>query len=133
MKGEDFATVASEASESSSKANGGLIGPFDRSDISPELQQLIDKMKVGDFTAPLRTPAGYQLLKLEALKAQAVQPFEKVRDLIADKVAGERTRTEMHKFLTRLRSQAIIEWKNEELKKSYEKQLASDESGPSSQ
>src|SRR4051794_39728356 len=64
VKGEDFATVASEASESSSKANGGLIGPFDRTDLSPQLQQMIDKMKVGEFTAALRTPAGYQLLKL---------------------------------------------------------------------
>jgi peptidyl-prolyl cis-trans isomerase SurA len=129
VKGEDFAAVAAEASDSSSKANSGLIGPFDRSDLSPQLQELIDKLKVGEFTAPIRTPKGYQLFKLEALKPQAQQPFDKVRDLIADKVAAERTRTEMRKFLTRLRSQAIIEWKNEELKKSYEKQLAADEAG----
>jgi hypothetical protein len=54
-----------------------------------------------------------------------------VRDLIADKVAGERTRTEMRKFLTRLRAQAIIEWKNDELKKAYEKQLAADDTATS--
>jgi len=133
VKGEDFATVAAEASDSSSKANGGLIGPFDRDDLSPQLQQLIDKLKVGQFTEPIRTPRGYQVFKLEVLKVQALQPFDKVRDLIADKVAAARTRTEMRKFLTRLRSQAIIEWKNEELKKSYEKQLAADEAGTSGQ
>jgi peptidyl-prolyl cis-trans isomerase SurA len=129
LKGEDFAAVASEASESPSKSNGGLIGPFERTDLSPELQKLIDPLKIGGFTAPVRTPQGYVIFKLEALKPQALQPFEKVRDLIADKVAAERTRTEMRKFLTRLRSQAIIEWKNEELKKVYEKQLAADEAG----
>jgi hypothetical protein len=32
----------------------------------------------------------------------------------------------MRKFLGRLRSQAIIEWKNDELKKAYEKQVASE-------
>jgi len=128
-KGEDFAAVAAEGSEASSKANGGLIGPFLRDDLSPQLQQLIDKLKVGEFTDAIRTPRGYQVFKLEALKPQALQPFEKVRDVIADKVAAERTRTEMRKFLTRLRSQAIIEWKNEELKKSYEKQLAADDAG----
>lgn len=133
LKGEDFAAVATEASDSSSKANGGLIGPFDRSDLSPQLQQIIDKLKVGEVTDAIRTPKGYQLFKLEALKPQTLQPFEKVRDLIADKVAAERTRTEMRKFLTRLRAQAIIEWKNEELKKAYEKQLAADEAGSSSQ
>jgi peptidyl-prolyl cis-trans isomerase SurA len=129
VKGEDFAAVATAASDSPSKANGGLIGPFERTDLSPQLQQLIDQLKVGEFTAPVRTPQGYVLFKLEALKTQTLQPFEKVRDLIADKVAAERTRTEMRKFLTRLRSQAIIEWKNDELKKSYERQLAADETG----
>ncbi|NUR54442.1 MAG: hypothetical protein HOQ29_08345 [Acidobacteria bacterium] len=130
LKGEDFAAVASEASDSSSKANGGLIGPFARTDVSPQLQQIIDTMKAGDVTTPLRTPRGYQIFKLEAITTQTQQPFDKVRDLIADKVAAERTRTEMRKFLTRLRAQAIIEWKNEELKKAYEKQVAADGAAP---
>jgi peptidyl-prolyl cis-trans isomerase SurA len=124
---EDFAKVAAEVSDSPSKANGGLIGPFAREDMSPQLQEMLDKMKPGDITPALRTTRGYQIFKLESVKPRALQPFDKVRDLIADKVAGERTRTEMRKFLTRLRGQAIIEWKNDELKKAYEKQLAVDE------
>src|SRR5687767_2449501 len=124
LKGEDFAKLAAEASESPSKANGGLIGPFARSDMSPQLQQLIDTMKQGDITQPLRTAKGYQIFKLETLAAATLQPFDAVRDLIADKVAGARTQTEMRKFLARLRAQAIIEWKNDELKKVYEKQIA---------
>jgi peptidyl-prolyl cis-trans isomerase SurA len=131
-KGEDFAKVAGEVSDSSSKSNGGLIGPFARDDISPQLQELLDKMKPGDVTQPLRTPRGYQLLKLESVKPETLQPFDRVRDLIADKVASARTQTEMRKFLTRLRSQALIEWKNEELKKAYEKQLAADEAAAAS-
>jgi peptidylprolyl isomerase len=97
--------------------------------MSPQLLALVEKMKPGDVTAPIRTPKGYQMFKLEALKAQALQPFESVRDLIADKVAGARTQVEMRKFLGRLRAQAIIEWKNDELKKSYEKQMAAEPAG----
>ena len=48
-----------------------------------------------------------------------------MRDLVADKVYAERQRTEMQKFVTRLRSQALIVWKNDELKKAYEQQIAS--------
>jgi peptidyl-prolyl cis-trans isomerase SurA len=129
LKGEDFAKVAAEVSDSSSKTNGGLIGPFAHDDMSPELQQLVDKMKPGDITQPLRTAKGYQLFKLEAVKTAELQPFDKVRDLIADKVAGERTRVEMRRFLSRLRSQAIIEWKNDELKKAYEKEIAAEAAG----
>jgi parvulin-like peptidyl-prolyl isomerase len=129
LKGEDFATVAKEVSASASKANGGLIGPFSHDDMSPQLQAMIDKMKPGDITPPIRTPRGYQLFKLESLTAAALQPFDSVRDLIADKVAAARTQTEMRKFLARLRTQAIIEFKNDELKKAYEKQIAAEPIG----
>jgi peptidyl-prolyl cis-trans isomerase SurA len=129
LKGEDFAKVAAEASDSPSKANGGLIGPFARADLSPQLQQLIDTMKPGDVTPALRTGKGYQIFKLETAKAAALQPFDSVRDLISDKVAASRTQTEMRKFLSRLRAQAIIEWKNDELRKAYEKQIATEGAG----
>ena len=129
LKGEDFAKVAAEASDSPSKANGGLIGPFSRADLSPQLQKVVDMMKQGEITAPLRAAKGYQIFKLETLKGAALQPFDSVRDLISDKVSGARTQTEMRKFLARLRSQAIIEWKNDELRKAYEKQLALEPAG----
>ena len=124
LKGEDFAKLAGEVSDSPSKANGGLIGPFNRADMSPQLQEVVDKMKQGDITNPIRAGKGYQIFKLETMKAAALQPFEKVSDLIGEKVAAARTQTEMRKFLARLRAQAIIEWKNEELKKAYERALA---------
>ena len=127
LKGDDFAKVAAEMSDSPSKANGGIIGPFAHSDMSPQLQQMVDKMKPGEITQAIRTPRGYQIFKLESVKVQALQPFESVRDLISEKVAGARTQIEMRKFLSRLRTQAIIEWKNEELKKAYEKQIAAAE------
>jgi parvulin-like peptidyl-prolyl isomerase len=120
LKGEDFAKVATEVSDSPSKTTGGVIGPFVRNDLSPQLQQLVDKMKPGDLTPVVRTPRGYQIFKLEALKPKQLQSFDQVRDLISDKVAAERTRVEMRKFLNRLRDQAIIEWKNAELKQAYE-------------
>ena len=38
MAERDFGKVAGEVSGSASKANGGLIGPFSRDDMSPETQ-----------------------------------------------------------------------------------------------
>jgi peptidyl-prolyl cis-trans isomerase SurA len=122
--GEDFAKVASEISAASSKANGGLIGPINLAEVSPSLQELIGKMKIGDVTEPLRVPRGFQILKLESLKPAAPQPFESVRDLVADKVHDARQQVEVRKFLARVRGQAIIEWKNDELKRLYEQQVA---------
>jgi peptidyl-prolyl cis-trans isomerase SurA len=129
--GEDFGKVAAEVSAAASKANGGLIGPISLSELSPALQQLLQKMKPGDLTETLRVQRGFQILKLETIKAAAIQPFESVRDLVADKVHDMRQQVEVKKFLTRMRGQAIIEWKSDELKQMYEKQLAALAAQPS--
>jgi peptidyl-prolyl cis-trans isomerase SurA len=125
--GEDFAKVAAEVSAASSKANGGLIGPINVAEVSTALQQTIAKMKPGDVTEPTRVARGFQILKLEVMKPAGIQPFESVRDLVADKVHEARQQAEVRKFLTRIRGQAIIEWKDEQLKKMYEKQLVAAE------
>jgi parvulin-like peptidyl-prolyl isomerase len=122
--GEDFAKVAAEVSAAPSKSNGGLIGPFPLTQISENLQKMLEGMKPGDITQPIRVQRGYQVLKLETLKASAVQPFDSVRDLVAERVHADRQRQEVRKFLTRVRSQAIIEWKNAELQKAYEQHVA---------
>jgi peptidyl-prolyl cis-trans isomerase SurA len=124
LAGEDFGKVAAEVSASPSKANGGLIGPINLSEVSPNLQQMIEKMKPGEVTPPIRAARGFQILKLETLKPAAIQPFESVRDLVADRVHDARQQAEVRKFLSRVRGQAIIEWKNDELKKMYDNQVA---------
>jgi parvulin-like peptidyl-prolyl isomerase len=122
--GEDFGKVAAEVSDSASKANGGLIGPLPLADVSDALRKALEAMKPGDVTQPTRNARGFQILKLEAMTAADPQPFEAVRDLVADKVYEARAQSEMRKFLARIRSQAIIEWKNQDLKKLYEQRIA---------
>jgi peptidyl-prolyl cis-trans isomerase SurA len=129
LAGEDFSKVAAEASASPSKANGGLIGPINLAELSVSLQDMIGKMKPGDISTPVRTNRGVQVLKLETIKPSAVQPFESVRDLVADKVHDARQLTEVRKFMSKVRGQALIEWKNDELKKLYEKQVAIESGG----
>jgi peptidyl-prolyl cis-trans isomerase SurA len=126
LAGEDFAKVAAEASAAPSKANGGLVGPINLAEVSVSLQELIGKMKPGEITKPIRTNRGVQILKLETIKPASIQPFEAVRDLVADKVHDARQQTEVRKFLARMRGQALIEWKNEELKKLYDRQVATE-------
>jgi len=132
IAGEDFGKLAAEVSDSASKANGGLIGPFAMNDVSESLRKMLDPLKPGDVTQPIRVAKGFQILKLETKTDSRVQPFESVRDLVADRVYASRQRSEMKKFLARARSRALIEWKNQDLKKLYEQQLAAEATGPAS-
>jgi parvulin-like peptidyl-prolyl isomerase len=124
LAGEPFARLAGESSVASSKANGGLIGPIRSEDLAPSLRDTFDKMQVGDITSVLRTQRGYQILKLEARSESKIKSFEESRTEIANKIGELKIRTEREKYLDRLRDQATITWRNDELKKAYDTALA---------
>ena len=124
--GEAFEKIAGELSDAPSKANGGLIGPLTMTELAPGLQKLLSSMKPGDISEPLRTPKGYQLLKLETMAPEEVLPPEQVREQIAEKLYAAKRDVELRKYLARMRKEAIIEWKNDELRKAYEAGLAAD-------
>jgi len=118
--GELFAKLAADYSDSPSKANGGLIGPINRSELSPELLKEITPLKVGQTTRVLRTTRGYQIIKLESATETKIKTMDEARAEIADKVAQQKARGQMRQYLEHLRSQAIIDWKNDEVKNAFE-------------
>jgi peptidyl-prolyl cis-trans isomerase SurA len=128
IAGEPFARLAADYSDSGSKANGGLVGPLQRTDLSEELQKAIAGLKTGGVTPVLRTARGYQIIKIEALQETTTRSFEDARADIADKIAGTKRDGEFKKYITRLRAEAIIDWKNDEVKKAYEVGLKQQES-----
>jgi parvulin-like peptidyl-prolyl isomerase len=124
VAGEDMAALAASSSDAPSKANGGLIGPVNPEEMSPQRLDVVKNLKVGEVTQPIRNQRGWQLIKLESRSQSVVPTLEQVRNQVADKVFREKGRPEMTKYLQKLREQAIIEWKNEEIHKVYEAQLA---------
>ena len=122
--GEDVAALAASSSDAPSKANGGLVGPVNPDEMSPQLLAVVKSLKVGETSQPIRTQRGYQIIKLESRSEQVVPPLEQVRNQVADRVFREKGRPEMVKYLKKLRDQAIIEWKNDEIRKAYEAYMA---------
>lgn len=120
IKGEDFAKLVAEFSESGTKASGGVIGPLNLADLSETITKLIENMKEGDISEPQRTRTGYQLIKLEARSTSDLEPFEKSRERIQQKILESRLDVERAKLIDRLYSQAVIEWKDENYRKMYE-------------
>ena len=72
------------------------------------------------MTPVLRTGRGYQIIKIENLSDSTTKPFEEARGEIADKIANGKRQGEYRKFIAKLRTEAIIDWKNDEIKKAYE-------------
>ena len=124
MAGEPFSKLATDVSDAPSKANAGLIGPIRLADLSPDLRTVVEPMKADEITQVLRTTRGYQLFKLETRSDSQTIPFEQARDQISDRVVTGKRKEEIDKYLAKLRSQAIIEWKNPDLKRAYDEGLA---------
>ena len=120
LAGEPFPRLAADMSDSPSKANGGLLGDIPWEDVSPELQKDLIAMKAGDVTKVMRTPRGFQILKMEARTDGSLKSLADAREAVSEKVFEGKRKVEFQKYLVKLRQQAIIEWKNEEVKKAWE-------------
>jgi peptidyl-prolyl cis-trans isomerase SurA len=128
---ESFEIVAAAVSESPSKANAGLIGPLSVNDISPDLRKLIEGMKTGDVSELIRTPRGYQILKLETISPAQTMTLEQAREQISERVFTDKRKAEFQKYVEKLRTQAIIEWKNQDLRKAFEEGTKKQAAAPS--
>ena len=68
--GEDFGRLARDNSDDQeTKVNGGLLGTVRIEELGPEQRAVIDSMKIGDISRPVkiaysRTLTGYQIVKL---------------------------------------------------------------------
>ena len=127
LAGEPFARLAADYSDSGSKANGGLVGPLQKTDLSEDLQKAIAGLKTGEVTPVLRTTRGYQIIKIESLQETSLKSYEDAKNDISDKIANGKRQGEYKKFIEKLRAEAIIDWKNDEIKKAYEVGLKQEE------
>ena len=124
LSDEPFALLAGQISDAPSKANGGLIGPLSVTVLSPELLKVIDGLMPGDVSHVIPVDRGYQILRLESRTEEVVSPLEDVRAEIADRIASEKIRIGRERYVDTLREQAIITWRNDDLKEFYEQALA---------
>jgi parvulin-like peptidyl-prolyl isomerase len=129
--GESYEKLAAELSDASSKANAGLIGPLSVNDLSPELRKLIESHKAGEVTEPVRTARGYQIFKIETITPMQTMSLEQAREQISEHVFTDKRKAEFQKYLQKLRAQAIIEWKNDDVKKAFDEGMKQQGLAPS--
>jgi peptidyl-prolyl cis-trans isomerase SurA len=122
--GENFEKIVAEMSDAASKGNGGMIGPISLGDLEPKLRAIFEALKPGDITPVVRTVAGYQFFKVESVNPAKVQPWDQVKEEVGNKVAQSKQSVEFAKYMQKMRAQAVIEWKNAELKKMFDQKTA---------
>jgi peptidyl-prolyl cis-trans isomerase C len=103
-KGEKFETLAGELSlDKESARHGGDIGFFGRGQMAPEFERAAAGLKIGQVSQPVETSSGYVIIKVTAKKKGPVLEFDRVKEIIAQKLSGERQKEAFDKYIESIR------------------------------
>jgi parvulin-like peptidyl-prolyl isomerase len=108
-KGEKFPELARDNSDADSKQRMGEIGWFKRSDLNPQLADVVFKQRKGYVTDAIRLPNGFLILRVEDRHEAGQAAIEDVRDEIMEKLYVPRMEPAVRTFLTKLREDAFLE------------------------
>jgi peptidyl-prolyl cis-trans isomerase D len=100
-KGEDFAALAKEFSDDSSKSKGGDLGYFTKGRMVKEFEAAAFSLKPGEISNLVKTDYGFHIIKVEDKKEKAVKTYDEakaqvdsiVRRIKSMDMANERART----------------------------------------
>lgn len=110
LAGQDFRTLARQASDLPSAKDGGDIGVFKKSEMASYMKTSIAGLQVGQISAVQETPAGYQFFKLLSDKGDVglQASYEAVKEQIRQRLYEEALNSQFQKWVKELRDQAYI-------------------------
>ncbi len=108
-KGEDFSELARRYSQDSSAAQGGDLGLFGWDEIDPSLKTALSAMKPGEFSQVLRSPQGWQIVKLIALQTAKEIGLEEVREQVREKLFQEEVELRFGQWVQQLKDRSYIQ------------------------
>ncbi len=85
--GKDFAAVAKDAANADATTTD--LGWVKRDDLPPELAQTAFSLAEGKASDPVHTSFGWHILRVSGIKAETVQPFDAVKDKLAQEIARD--------------------------------------------
>ncbi len=109
-KGEKFEEIAKKESlDTASAKNGGDIGFFARGQLVPEFEKAAAGLKVGELSGPVKTPYGYHIIKVTDRKTGPVVEFDRVKDVISQRLSGEKQKEAFDNYINELRKNYKVE------------------------
>lgn len=108
-KGERFAELARDNSDSATAQQGGDIGAAKKGEISKEIEDAIWNQPKGYVTDPMKRPNGWLILRVEEHFKEGQAALEEVEQEIMGRLYEPRMGPAMKEFLTRLRQDAFLE------------------------
>ncbi len=88
--GKDFSQLAQQYSDNkATAAKGGVLPWFSAGSLDPVFEKAAASLRVGQVSAPIRTPQGFEIIKLLDVQKAQVQPFDKVKAAVQNALASQ--------------------------------------------
>jgi len=100
--GKDFGELAASVSEVSSKERGGLVGPFTKGELRPEIESQVFALKPGDLAGPIESVRAFHIVRLETKEGEQVTSITDARDTITEKIRDARFKENLQVYLEHL-------------------------------
>ena len=78
-----------------------------RGELAPEIEAVAFGLPPGGISEPIRTAAGFHLIKVEKVRAEPVAPLAEVREAIREQLFQEKFEVKRKEYLAGLRA-AIV-------------------------
>ena len=111
--GAKFADQARLNSEDASSSKGGDLGWVSPGDTVPEFEQAMNKLKIGEVSAPVRSPFGWHLIVVDERRTQDVSDARK-RDSARAAIRARKADEQFSEFMRQVRDKAYVEYKTDE-------------------
>jgi parvulin-like peptidyl-prolyl isomerase len=109
-KGALFSAQAVTYSEDDATRNkGGELGWVSMNDLLPNIRVELPHLKVGEFTRPIRTQFGWQIIKVIERKPEAIRPLAEVRDTIATALRTARAQQNRDRYVGAIQAPLVIQ------------------------
>ncbi len=117
-KNEKFGDIAKAVSiDPGSAKSGGDLGYFSKGQMVPEFENAAASLKVGEVSAPVKTQFGWHIIKVTDKKNGDAIEFEKIRDMISQRLSGEKQKEAFEQYLAELKKNYKVEINKEALMK----------------
>jgi len=108
-KGEKFAELAKQYSDSETKENYGELPPYNKGQLKKELEDIVFKEKKGYITDPIKQSNGFLILKIEERYEAGQAPLDAVEPEIQERLSMPQMQPKVRELLTKLRVDAFLE------------------------
>ena len=117
-KGEDFAKLAREKSiDTRTAKNGGDLGYISKGQLMPEIESVAARLRIGEVSEPIKTKAGYEIMKVTDKKMGKPIEFDKVQRVIMQRLAAEQQKEAFDSYVEQLKKSYKVEINKEALSK----------------